>query len=274
MIVDRDKCIGCTLCKQDCIVSDIEMIDKKAHIRNLTCIKCGHCIAICPVKAVSCDDEEEYSMEEVIPYEKEDFTIDADKLMNFMKFRRSVRLFKKDEIEEEKIEKIIDAGRFTQTSTNMQDVSYTIVKDSIPELRRMTLGTLNAMADKMLGNEETPKHLLKYAHMWKRMYESFVENPDGHDQLFFKAPLLIIVKAQNEIDGGLASAKMELMIDALGLGTYFSGFFERAASMNPKIGEMIGLKEGEKIISCMVVGYPRVEYKRTVPRKPARVTRM
>ena len=94
MIVDRDKCIGCTLCKQDCIVSDIEMIDKKAHIRNLTCIKCGHCIAICPVKAVSCDDEEEYSMEEVIPYEKEDFTIDADKLMNFMKFRRSVRRFK------------------------------------------------------------------------------------------------------------------------------------------------------------------------------------
>ena len=65
------------------------------------------------------------------------------------------------------------------------------------------------------------------------MYESFVENPDGHDQLFFKAPLLIIVKAQNEIDGGLASAKMELMIDALGLGTYFSGFFERAASMKP-----------------------------------------
>ena len=253
MIVDRDKCIGCTLCKQDCIVSDIEMIDKKAHIRNLTCIKCGHCIAICPVKAVSCD---------------------ADKLINFMKFRRSVRLFKKDEIEEEKIEKIIDAGRFTQTSTNMQDVSYTIVKDSIPELRRMTLGTLNAMADKMLGSEETPKHLLKYAHMWKRMYESFVENPDGPDQLFFKAPLLIIVKAQNEIDGGLASAKMELMIDALGLGTYFSGFFERAAAMNPKIGEMIGLKEGEKIISCMVIGYPRVEYKRTVPRKEARITRI
>ena len=79
--------------------------------------------------------------------------------------------------------------------------------------------TLNMMADKMLSNEETPKHLLKYAHMWKRMYDSFVENPNGEDKLFFKAPLLIIVKAQNEIDGGLASAKMELMVDALGLGT-------------------------------------------------------
>lgn len=274
MIVDREKCIGCTLCKQDCIVSDIEMIDKKAHIRNLTCIKCGHCIAICPVKAVSCDDEDEYSMEEVIPYDKENFTIDADKLMNFMKFRRSVRLFKEKDVEEEKIEKIIEAGRFTQTSTNMQDVSYTIVKDSIQELRRVVLGTLNAMGEKMLANEDTPKQLLKYAHMWKGMYDSFIENPDGEDKLFFKAPLLIIVKAQNDINGALASAKMELMIDALGLGTYFSGFFEKAASINPKIGEMIGLKEGEKIISCMVIGYPRVEYKRTVPRKEARITRI
>ena len=274
MIVNRDKCIGCTLCKQDCIVSDIEMIDKKAHIRNLTCIKCGHCIAICPVNAVSCDDEEEYSMEEVMPDEKEEFTVDADKLMNFMKFRRSVRLFKQQDVEEEKIEKIIEAGRFTQTSTNMQDVSYTVVKDNIQELRKVVLGTLNAMGEKMLASEETPKHLLKYAHMWKGMYNSYVEDPNGDDKLFFKAPLLIIVKAQNEIDGGLASAKMELMVDALGLGTYFSGFFERAAAMNPKIGEMIGLQEGEKIISCMVIGYPRVEYKRTVPRKEARITRM
>ena len=269
--VDREKCIACRQCIQDCPTRVISLKDGKADINNEGCIKCAHCVAVCPVDAVSTDD---YNMSEVKPYNKETFTVEAENLLNFIKFRRSVRLFKKDEIEEEKIEKIIDAGRFTQTSTNMQDVSYTIVKDSIPELRRMTLGTLNAMADKMLGSEETPKHLLKYAHMWKRMYESFVENPDGHDQLFFKAPLLIIVKAQNEIDGGLASAKMELMIDALGLGTYFSGFFERAAAMNPKIGEMIGLKEGEKIISCMVIGYPRVEYKRTVPRKEARITRM
>lgn len=269
--VNKEKCIGCSQCVKDCPVSAISLNENKAEINNTTCFKCGHCIAICPVEAVSTDD---YNMEEVIPYDKAKFTVDAENLLNFIKFRRSTRRFKNQKVEKEKIEKIIDAGRFTQTSTNMQDVSYTIVKDSIPELRRMTLGTLNAMADKMLGSEETPKHLLKYAHMWKRMYESFVENPDGPDQLFFKAPLLIIVKAQNEIDGGLASAKMELMIDALGLGTYFSGFFERAAAMNPKIGEMIGLKEGEKIISCMVIGYPRVEYKRTVPRKEARITRI
>ena len=33
MLVNTDKCIGCTLCKQDCIVNDIVMIDGKSHIK-------------------------------------------------------------------------------------------------------------------------------------------------------------------------------------------------------------------------------------------------
>ncbi|MGL5646212.1 MAG: nitroreductase family protein, partial [Clostridium sp.] len=76
------------------------------------------------------------------------------------------------------------------------------------------------------------------------------------------------------IDGGLAAAKMELMIDALGLGTYFSGFLERAIAMNPKLKEFLGINEKEELVGCMVVGYPRVKYKRTVPRKEVKVTRM
>ena len=38
MNVDTSKCIGCTLCMQDCIVSDIEMLDGKAHIKNESCM--------------------------------------------------------------------------------------------------------------------------------------------------------------------------------------------------------------------------------------------
>ena len=216
MIVDRDKCIGCTLCKQDCIVSDIEMIDKKAHIRNLTCIKCGHCIAICPVKAVSCDDEEEYSMEEVIPYEKEDFTIDADKLMNFMKFRRSVRRFKNIPVEKEKLKQIIEAGRFTQTSTNSQDVSYTVVTDKLHELRELAYESLKKKGEYILANL-TPEteHLKRYANMWIHSYNQFKEDPLKNDRIFFNAPSVIFVTTPNPINGGLASSNIDLMTDAL-----------------------------------------------------------
>lgn len=274
MIVNRDKCIGCTLCVQDCIVSDIEMVDGKSHIKNETCIKCGHCIAICPVKAISSDDEKDYSMDEVIEYNKETFDIDAENLMNFMKFRRSVRLFKNADVEEEKIEKIIEAGKFTQTGSNAQDVSYVIVKDKMQEVRKMVLETLNVAADRMIQDENTPKNFLTYAHMWKKMYSDFLENPNGEDRLFFKAPLLVVVKAKSVVDGALAASKMELMMDALGLGTYFSGFLERASVLNPKISEMLQVEEGEQLVAAMLVGYPRVQYKRTVPRKDVKVTRL
>ena len=46
--VDIEKCIGCGLCIKDCFVKDIELIDNKANIKNERCMKCGHCVAICP----------------------------------------------------------------------------------------------------------------------------------------------------------------------------------------------------------------------------------
>ncbi len=274
MIVDKDKCTGCTLCTQDCIVSDIEMVDGKSNIKNERCIKCGHCIAICPVKAVSSDDEDSYSMDEVMEYDKENFDLDSEKLMNFMKFRRSVRLFKEQAVEEEKIQKIIEAGKFSQTGSNTQDVSYVIVEDKIQEVRKMVLETLNQLADKLMSDENTPKHIITYAYMWKKMYNDFLEDPNGEDKLFFKAPLLIMIKSNSVVNGALAASKMELMTDALGLGTYFSGFLQRAVELNPKIAEFLQIGEDEKLAACMVIGYPKVKYKRTVPRKEVKVTRL
>lgn len=271
MRVNVDKCIGCSLCKQDCIVSDIEMVNGKSHIKNEVCIKCGHCIAICPVKAISSEDEAEYSMDEVIEYKKEEFDLNPEKLMNFMKFRRSVRLFKKDKVEDEKLEKIIEAGKYTQTGSNSQDVSYVIVKDKLQEVRKLVLETLNGMADYMIADESTQKQILVYANMWKQMYKDFLENPDGEDRLFFKAPVLIVVKANRVVNGALAASKMELMINALGLGTYFSGFLERAASVNPELKKFLQIGENEELVAAMLVGYPAVQYKRTVPRKDVNV---
>ncbi len=191
-----------------------------------------------------------------------------------MRFRRSVRLFKKQDIEEEKIEKIIQAGKFTQTGGNMQDVSYVIVKDKLQEVRKMVLETLNAQADEWLLEENIPKQLVTYSNMWKKMYHDFLEDPNGEDRLFFKAPLLIVIKAKRIINGALAAAKMELIADSLGLGTYFSGFLERAVEVNPEIGGFLQIGEDEKLVACMVIGYPRVKYKRTVPRKDVKVIRL
>lgn len=270
--VDREICIACEQCIKDCPVNDIYLKEGKAHIKNEACIKCGHCIAICPVKAVSTDD---YDMNEVIEYNKEDFEISPDRLLNFIKFRRSVRRFKDKEVEKEKIEKIIEAGRFTQTGTNSQDVSFTVLTKDLPKIKELTYEILNKKGQYILDNmNDNIKHLERYANLWTRMYVEHKKNPQNYDRLFLNAPLAIIVSAKSPLDGGLASSNMELMVDALGLGTYFNGFFQVAAEDNKEILDLLNIKDGKKLISCLVIGYPNVQYKRTVPRKEADVTWM
>lgn len=267
MNVDVNKCIGCGLCFQDCFPKDIEIVDGKAKINNVTCIKCGHCIAVCPKGAVSTD---EYNMEDVKDYNKDEFLVEADNLLNFIKYRRTTRQFKAKEVEKDKISKIIEAGRFTQTGSNMQDVSFTVVKEGLPELKALTFKSLKKLGEQILANL-TPETMMykRYAEMWIKMYEEYLENPMEKDKLFFNAPTVIIVTANSEVNGALASSNMELMTNALGLGTFFSGFFVRAAQGNKEILDFIGVKEGKKVVTCLVIGYPNVKFLRTVPRKAA-----
>jgi len=264
MKVDTEKCIGCGQCVKDCFPMDIEIVEGKAKINNKVCIKCGHCIAVCPKDAVSTD---EYNMEDVKDYNKENFSINPDTLLNFIKFRRTVRQFKNKEVEEEKIIKIIESGRFTQTGSNMQDVSYIVVKEELEKLKNLTFETLKNMGEYVLNNR-TPETRMyrRYGKMWIEMYEEYKKNPKN-DKIFFNAPVIIVVTANSQVDGALASSNMELMADALGLGTFFSGFFVRAAQENKDIVDFLGVKRRKEIVTCMILGYPDVKYLRTVPRK-------
>lgn len=270
MKVNSEACIGCGQCVKDCFPRDIVMVDGKAKINNVTCFKCGHCIAICPKAAISTD---EYNMEEVKDYNAEEFSVEADNLLNFIKFRRTIRQFKDKAVEEEKLSKIIEAGRFTQTGSNMQDVSYIVVREGLQELKGLALESLKKIGENMLANL-TPETMVykRYAEMWIKMADAFKENPKDNDKLFFNAPAVIIVTANSEVNGALASSNMELMTNALGLGTFFSGFLVRAAQGNKELMDFLGVKEGKKIATCMVIGYPKVKYSRTAPRKAAEIS--
>lgn len=267
--VDKEKCIGCGQCVKDCPVRTISLVDGKAEINNDRCIKCGHCIAICPVNAVSTDT---YDMNEVKPYDKESFTIDSENYLNFVKFRRSVRRFKDKEVSKEDILKIIEAGRFTQTGTNSQDVSYIVLTEKIEEFKKLAYDSLKRRGEYILANL-TPEteYLEKYAKLWVRMYNEHQENPIENDNLFFNAPAVIFVSAKSPLNGGLASANMANMTEALGLGTFFSGFTTVAVQYDKELADFIGLNDSKELISCIVLGHPDVKYKRTTPRQKANI---
>lgn len=51
--IDKDKCVGCSLCAKKCPTNCISgSREEKYTIKQVDCVKCGNCMDVCPVKAV------------------------------------------------------------------------------------------------------------------------------------------------------------------------------------------------------------------------------
>lgn len=52
-IVNKDECIGCGVCVDDCPSDAIKMVDDLAVIDEELCSDCGACVDECPSDAIS-----------------------------------------------------------------------------------------------------------------------------------------------------------------------------------------------------------------------------
>lgn len=116
--VNKDLCIGCGLCKNDCPVNNIAMKDKKSVIKDQNCIKCGHCVAVCPKTAITMTGFDEPPIELT-----KQPTLDSNELLMAIKARRTTRKFKNKEVPSTIVQQIIEAGRFTPSAKNAQNMS-------------------------------------------------------------------------------------------------------------------------------------------------------
>ena len=266
--VDEKKCTVCGLCVSDCSRKAITIGSEKLLLNREVCNLCGHCVAICPMDAVVIEGTD---MEDVESSNLKDSALDPESLMRAIKGRRSVRFFKDQEIEQEKIDKIIQAGRYSPTASNNQGVSYVVVRDKIQELRILGFEGLKMLGESTLANPSSSQQQKNTAKKWIAMHDNYHNNPGKDRSLFYNSPLIIVIVGDNDVDGSLAASKMELMVYALGLGMIYSGFFTRAAKIYNKINEFLRIPENRKVVTCLVIGYPDIDYKRTCPRKKAEV---
>lgn len=245
VIIDEKKCVGCSLCVNDCPNAYLYLEDRKAHTRDSGCIECGHCYAICPQGAVrmanyDCPDEPVVPMTE----------LDSGTLLAAMRSRRTIRHFTKQSVDQENIRMILDAGRYSPTGGNAQDVNFTILGSKQTEAEAICV-KLFRTGQKLVSG-----------------FVPFLKRVDISDSFFFKgAPLVIVVSSKSHVDAGLASAYMEIMAESLGLGVLYSGFFVVCAKISGKLRKLIRLPKGHKVVSCIIIGHPAVKYRRIVPRK-------
>jgi nitroreductase/NAD-dependent dihydropyrimidine dehydrogenase PreA subunit len=251
--VDRKKCIGCGLCVKDCPSGHLKMKNGKAAVYLSGCMECGHCFAICPKKAINMNHYDTNDCEDIYPMS----AFDGDKLLLAMKSRRSIRQFQKKVVESDDIDKILEAGRYSPTGGNKQNVQFTILGSKQDEIEKECVALFR----------KGSKVLAPFVKLIKRV--------DIDEHYFFKgAPLVIVVSAKSGIDAGLASAYMELMAESMGLGVLYSGFFVVCAKFSRKIKKILELPKESKVVSCMVIGYSAVTYQRTVPRKSINLRRL
>ena len=274
VLIDQGRCVGCGACAADCLRDLIVLEGGRARVREGYCMSCGHCVAVCPADAVRLSGGPE---EEIRPYRPEEFDIEPERLRNFMQFRRSVRRFQRRPVEEEKLAALLDAARYAPTGANLQQTRYILLRQEKDAVVDLAVKALRGAAERM-DTDPLLQGLQPYREMWLEFERAWRE--EGRDRLFYGAPCVLLTVAgrprggTGRLDAGLASANVELLAHALGLGVCYVGFFAIAAGLEPELYRRVGLQPGEEVVSTMAIGYPAVTYHRTVNRKPADVTRL
>jgi nitroreductase len=208
------------------------------------------------------------SESEITPFDPETFSVPPENLLNFIKFRRSIRSFKETPVEREKIEKILQAAAWSPTGGNRRLFRYVVI-DGNEKIRNFAARGLKAL-DRYAASIPPEKVVTlpnpKYLEIWKTMYRLFETN--GTDRLLFDAPLVITLvgSTPDKLDAGIASSNMELMASALGLGACYIGFFGLAAEVDPDLKKSLGITPKETILTTLIFGYTDRKYLRTVNR--------
>ncbi|MBR2562312.1 MAG: nitroreductase family protein [Eubacterium sp.] len=301
--INEEKCIGCGACAKDCTRQIIKIKNHKAQMEDDSCNLCGHCYCVCPVEAIEYRAED-LGMPEEPPEIRTDRMqayltrhiggseeismaegrLDPDQLLRGIKSRRSVRHFKREEVECKKLKRIVEAARFVPSGANRQSTEFLIIKEQLPEITRECLSIMGNAAREYLkqevktadpervdfqlkvpGNDCIGGNLVRdYAEKWIEMEQMY--RKEGTDRLFYHAAALVVFIGDDLIDAALAASASELMANAEGLGCVYIGFC-RFVMNTPKMRKRLGIPDNKEEICCLALGYPDVQYKRTAPRR-------
>lgn len=250
IMIDTTQCVGCGRCAKVCPAHNITIKEQRAETILADCLLCGQCTAVCPQRAMVVSGYADELIEK-----KGDIRLKPDEVLEVIRFRRTIRQFKSEEIPQSVLEQILEAGRLTHTARNKQDVTFIVLdkeKDRVEQLAVRLLRWIKPLVDLV---SPMARNIMIDDHFF-----------------FFKAPLVIIVLADEPVNGLLAAQNMEFVAEANGLGVLFSGYFTKAANLSLKIKRALGVPKGKCAAATLVLGYPAVRFLRSVQREPLKVS--
>lgn len=259
-IVDKEKCVKCKLCASECPVLIIDAKTEFPEIKEdkeQNCLKCQHCLAVCPTGAISIwgkKPEDSIPATSPIPNSLE--------LENLMQTRRSIRKFKKEEIDKSLIQHLVSMAAYAPSGKNENAVLFTVVdnREDMVKLRDLAYKRIQQYFEE--GRlPESFMYLNKFREVW---------DAKQIDVIFRDAPHLLIASAPKTgtepvLDCSIASTYFDLLANTNGLGTMWDGFakyvFEDVA---PELKAEIGIPADHEINSVLLFGKVAVKFARSI----------
>ncbi len=287
--VNLETCKKCGLCAEVCPNQIMEWVQGKEPgfraDRTSLCIQCGHCMAVCPTQSITAGG---------LSYEKDFFDLPLGRLgecdfFNFISSRRSVRNFQDKPVPQEMLQRIIDAVTLAPMGFPPHKVEVTVVQNrsiihkALPQMMKL-YGDLNKwmknplvrflMKRKM--NLETFNTIQN--HVIPAMEKGLPEMKEKGRDIFTRgAPALILFHAprgseNHTEDSHIAVTYGLLAAHALGLGASAIGLIPPAVERNQVLRKLFQIPGGNEVLASMIVGYPKVPFKRGIRRGLPKVT--
>lgn len=260
IFIDREKCIHCGLCISDCISKCISFDEEKfpKMDNEKHCLQCQHCFAICPTGALSFNGKKPENSD----------AVNYENILSLIKSRKSVRQYKEEEIPEDKMNKLKEMFPYIPTGCNSHALHFTIIE------KQAAMNELRDFVNKTLLKLITNKAFSPLVNKFERYKNAFLE---GEDVVFRGAPHMIVVSSPinapcASVDPIIALSYIELYAQSLGLGTCWCGYGEICIKLMPELCEMLEIPAGYTPVYVMLLGIPKVEYKRTTQPEPYEIT--
>ncbi|MCW8985443.1 MAG: nitroreductase family protein [Thermoanaerobaculales bacterium] len=283
-VVDTETCLGDGICAEICPEDILEMVDEKAatiETRADACILCGQCVAVCPTESLTMPQlpMEDFERLPGQPFEYEDF-------FDFLKLRRSVRVFKDKPVERTVIQKVLDAAAtapmgFPPHSTEvivideraeLDFLREQLVEDYTKTLKAFSSPIGRAMVRLAAGAENF--HSLKHHILAVASHANDVYRGHGDDNYMRGAPVLMMFHGNRwamsyEENAHLVCHHSMLAALSLGLGTTIIGLIPPVVDRSKVLRKRYDIPKDNKVCTSLVLGYPKYRYRRSIRRSLA-----
>lgn len=290
--IDSEKCNGCGLCVDVCADFDLMIRDNKVALSAepfFGCIGCGHCMAVCPNGAITVNGRF-ISEADLFNLPEKEEAAKYEPVLSLFHRRRSVREFKEKEVEKELIDKVVEAAKTAPMGLPPSDVGI-VIFDTREKMNRFAtdycemLKSIKWMVSKWFITLMRPFWGKSGDEMFRGFLRPLVlkyisESESGKNVVTYNAPAGIYFYGSPYCDPAdpiVAATYAMTAAESLGLGTCMLGGvhpFIQYGKAARKFREKYGIKFKSREGLIVIMGYPRIHYKKGIKRTFANTFRV